>query len=174
MSENIQTIETAIAQGKLSLVQAFLDKQPELLEIQFVDNVGLTPLMWACRRRQEAVVRELLYRGANVQARNFTEPDGDGGNFALWFTANGDLLGGAPIAQLLVEHGADVNIVGEHGETALHQAAAWNNVQVAKVLIECGADVNAQHQKNKTPLSMALQRDHSKFAELLRQAGAAA
>lgn len=128
--------------------------------------------MWACRRRRAAIVRELLRRGANVLARNYAEPDGDGGNFALWFTANGASPGGAPIAELLVEHGADVNMVGEHGETALHQAAAWNNIEVAKALVEHGVDVNAEHQDGKTPLSMALRRDHSEMAELLRQAGA--
>ncbi|KAK4060549.1 uncharacterized protein Triagg1_10674 [Trichoderma aggressivum f. europaeum] len=48
------------------------------------------------------------------------------------------------IAQLLIDHGADVNIVGKSHGTALQKAAYRGCMNMVKLLLENGADVNIQ------------------------------
>ena len=58
------------------------------------------------------------------------------------------------------------------GQTGLHVAGIWGNVEVGTVLIECGANVNAQNQFGVTPLFGAVQGDHLEFATMLVDSGA--
>ena len=47
-------------------------------------------------------------------------------------------------AQVLIEHGADVNAKDESKSSPLHLALRGGHVGFAQVLVEHGADVNAQ------------------------------
>lgn len=54
--------------------------------------------------------------------------------------------------KLLVEHGADVNIQGNSGRTALHHASFRGRDKNVKLLLEHGADVNIQDSSGRTAL----------------------
>jgi ankyrin repeat protein len=47
------------------------------------------------------------------------------------------------VARLLIEHGANVNVISKRGYTPLHRAALSNSVDVARLLLERGANVHA-------------------------------
>jgi len=50
---------------------------------------------------------------------------------------------------------------GTFGETALHEAAAADEVEIAEFLIESGADVNAMDGRRLTPLTAAMDAEAS-------------
>lgn len=55
--------------------------------------------------------------------------------------------------ELLIRHGADVNLVNrENGNTPLHYAAASGNPDLVRLLLEHGAEVNAVNRGGYTPL----------------------
>lgn len=55
------------------------------------------------------------------------------------------------MVKYLVEHGADVNMKGEYGDTAIFSAISNKNLDILKYLVENGADVNIQKQNGNTP-----------------------
>ena len=61
----------------------------------------------------------------------------------------------APIAQVLLEHGADVTLRDDTHSTPLHLAASNPDLEIARLLIKHGADVNARNRSNLTPLHLA-------------------
>jgi len=153
MRPEIQSLELAIAHGDTAEVEHLVKHHPELVEIHFPENIGLTPLMWACRNRHAAIVELLLARGANIHATNFKdEQSGDGGNTALWFTAQGAYPGTVPIARLLVAHGAEINTRCEHGTTAFYMAVDWVHMELVQFLLAHGADPSIPNLKGRTPL----------------------
>jgi ankyrin repeat protein len=56
----------------------------------------------------------------------------------MWASAYGQV----PTVQLLLKHGAQVDFVGEEGETPLLLAAAGGHHEVVRVLLTEGAAVN--------------------------------
>src|SRR6187549_2792715 len=82
------------------------------------------PIHSAARMRDVKAVRQELAAGVNVDVVSGRAANGDGGNTALWFAAQGPWPNGADVARVLVNAGADVNMRCEHGRTALHMAAA--------------------------------------------------
>jgi hypothetical protein len=66
----------------------------------------------------------------------------------------------------------DPSATNKIGQTGLHVAAIWGNIEVAEVLIRYGADVNAQNQFGITPLHMASQSSKHAVAKLLIECGA--
>jgi hypothetical protein len=76
-------------------------------------------------------------------------------------------------AAWLIAHGADVNAVNYHGDTALMEAARTGKADVVAVLIGSKADVDIVSTKWKTTaLQQALDAEHLDTAQLLRDAGA--
>jgi hemoglobin len=101
-------------------------------------------------------VRLLLSFGAEVNARNF-----EGGHTPLYYAANHVDLSrpadGKAVAEMLIRHGAEVNVhSGPIRGTPLHTAARRDNVVVASVLLAAGADIEACDIKGETPLRRAL------------------
>ena len=72
----------------------------------------------------------------------------------------------------LLAQGADINVRGTYGETALHTSATRNEMEIAQILIECGADLNATDKKGCTPLHYALLKGSNDVAKLLIEKGA--
>eukprot|EP01104_Vermistella_antarctica_P016326 TRINITY_DN5541_c0_g1_i2.p1 TRINITY_DN5541_c0_g1~~TRINITY_DN5541_c0_g1_i2.p1 ORF type:complete len:375 (-),score=91.63 TRINITY_DN5541_c0_g1_i2:19-1143(-) len=61
---------------------------------------------------------------------------------------------------------------GKTGETALHWAAGYGNVQFAELLVERGANVDSRSKQGSTPLHFACYNGHSAMVRLLIGAGA--
>lgn len=54
--------------------------------------------------------------------------------------------------ELLVNHGANINIQDKDGNTPLHLAAQANNIQIFQDLLEKNANLNLRNKDNKTPM----------------------
>jgi len=59
-----------------------------------------------------------------------------------------------------LKHGADVNIVDNDNQTALHFAASRGHSDVMKELLDCKADINVRDKHEKTPLHYAVELDN--------------
>jgi ankyrin repeat protein len=81
---------------------------------------------------------------------------------------------GPNAAQLLLEHGADVNAYADNelGVHPLNSAAAAGKRDIAAILLEHGADPNARTRGGFTPLDAARENGDDELAELLRSHGA--
>jgi ankyrin repeat protein len=71
------------------------------------------------------------------------------------------------ITELLHEHGADVNVRGEHGWMSLHVASRSGLIDTARWLLNHGADVNAQKDNGQTPLHLATLNKHLEIVQIL-------
>lgn len=76
------------------------------------------------------------------------------------------------IASLLIRFGANIHYRRKHGLTALHEAAAANEVKISKELLAYGADIHAFDAYDRTPLHNAVSRQYYEMSELLLENGA--
>ncbi|XP_065495717.1 ankyrin repeat and BTB/POZ domain-containing protein 3 isoform X2 [Caloenas nicobarica] len=141
--------------------------------INSMSEQGMTPLMYACVRGDEAMVQMLLDAGADLNAevvstahkypsvhpetRHWT---------ALTFAV---LHGHIPVVQLLLDAGAKVEGSLEHGEenyseTPLQLAAAAGNFELVSLLLERGADpmIGTMYRNG---ISMTPQGDMNSFSQ---------
>lgn len=115
------------------------------------------PIHSAARMREVDTVKQELDAGVEVDVLNGRAANGDGGNTALWFAAQGPYPGGRDVAQMLLDAGAEVNRQCEHGRTALQMAAAWGHLDVVQLLIEHGADPEIRDDEGLNAIEMAMQ-----------------
>ncbi|OQA31190.1 MAG: Ankyrin repeats (3 copies) [Betaproteobacteria bacterium ADurb.Bin341] len=73
----------------------------------------------------------------------------ENGKTLLHYAAN---RGYVEIVQLLLEHGAKLDVQDKNKKTPLHEAMAYHHDKVARLLIEKGANVNLRDKEGKTPL----------------------
>ena len=64
------------------------------------------------------------------------------------------------VAQLLFEHGADINSCSADSWTPLHIASQAGHLEIGKWLLDQGADVNSQQNRGFTPLHFAAFEGH--------------
>jgi ankyrin repeat protein len=74
----------------------------------------------------------------------------------------------------LLNKGADVNMAGPDGSTALLWTTYHNDLDTVRLLIAAGADVNTPNEYAETPLSLACQNRNAPLVEILLAAGARA
>lgn len=108
---------------------------------------GNSALHHAVEAEDESMVEFLLESGADANARN------DVHTTVLGHAIN---LGNLEIVKKLIAAGADVHNSGvRSGKTALHLAAALNDVTTIQNLISQGVNVNVRNKHGQTPLHYA-------------------
>ena len=135
------TIFEAAAVGETARVHELL-----LLEGGFVDQWspdGFTALHLAAFFGHEDIARELLRRGAEVNAVSRNALGVQPINSAA-------AAGHTGIVRALLDHGADPNARLEGGFTPIHAAAQNGNDELRALLVERGADENAVTDDGKT------------------------
>ena len=70
-----------------------------------------------------------------------------------------------------MEAGADVNVKGYDGRTALHFAAHGGHEAVVKLLVVAGADINVRDCDGRKALLVAVENWHEAVVKLLVEAG---
>ncbi|RYO92005.1 hypothetical protein DL764_008208 [Monosporascus ibericus] len=124
---------------------------------------GQTPLLWAAANGRLAVVRLLVEKGAQIEARN------EKSYTPLIVAAE---KGHEAVARLLIEKGAQVETKDKNGNTPLI-FAAWNGCEaVARLLIEKGVQIEAKSDGGSSPLIFAAQAGYEDVTRLLIEKGA--
>ena len=117
------------------------------------DNTKQTALHWASRRGHSIVIKTLAEAGANLNVQ-----DADGMTPLMKAAENRN----ADVVVELIRAGANVSVVSSRewlsvaaGSTALHFAAAENNIKCGVLLVEAGADMKTRNKNSKSPLDLA-------------------
>ena len=150
-------------------------------ELDGKDKFGNTSLHYASQRGSKDIVKLLISNKANINTKN------KGGETPLDIAANketGDILrnhdgtygtfigavtaGDLNAIMMFLNAGVDVNQKIQHGWTALHETAVFENTEAAKLLISKGANINAW-DGYETPLDVSDKK--SDYAKFLRKHG---
>ena len=99
-------------------------------DIHSRNNIQSSSLHLAAESGHVDVVKYLIEKGADVSAPNLYR-------MKPWHAAC-VRKHGAEIIQLLIQHGAEVDVTSKHGLMALHQAASCGALDTVKLLVEKG------------------------------------
>src|SRR5690606_10178106 len=153
------TVHEACAIGLTQHVEMMLKQRPEVVDE--LSAHGFTPLGISTHFGQEEIVRILLKKHAdpNVCSQNGYHV------YPLHTALTGQY---DTIAKMLVESGAEVNVVQSSRITPLHLAAQRGNIDMIILLLENGADIGIQTDTGLTAADLALQKGHKEIAEILQ------
>lgn len=132
-------------------------------DTEMKDGYGRTMLSWAAEKGNEAVVNQLLKKGADTELK-----DKPNQTPLLWAVKKGHK---AIVTQLL-NNGADIKIKDEDNRTPLSWAAKRGHKAVVEQLLENGADIKTKDKYGWTPLSWAAESGHKAVVKLLLNNGA--
>lgn len=129
-------------------------------DIDSKDKVyGQTPLLWAAEDGHEAVVRQLLDRGAAMQAMN---------NIKRTPLSCAVRNGHDRVLLMLLANDNNPDSKDHYGSTSLSIAARHGHIEVLSLLLETGSvDIDSQDCFGRTPLWYATRHGHSDIAQLL-------
>jgi ankyrin repeat protein len=77
-------------------------------------------------------------------------------------------LGWNSAISILINEGAQVNLAGERGLTALHYAAYKNDMEGAAALLAKGADPHIKDEDGRSPIDWAISARNEAMISLLR------
>lgn len=145
------TLFTSVALDDAAGVRKALKKAPDAIAQR--DEIGGTPLHYAARSLNPAMVKLLLGKGADARAANVLAK--------TVLHAACDVRAADPKAQLavlnlLLKHGADVNAKDRRKVTPLHVAVRGRNLAAAEFLLKHGAEPDAADDGRSTPLRRAV------------------
>ena len=121
-------------------------------------------LLWAAWNGQKAVVKVLLEKGADLEAKD------DTGQTPLSMASE---KGHKDVVQLLLATGqVDVDSKDKNGQTPLSMAAESGYESVVQLLLESGqVDVDSKDKNGQTPLWMAARNGYEGVVQLLLERG---
>ena len=122
-----------------------------------------TPLLWASLSSSGEFIETLIDLGANVNAQRA----GDKVTPLILCAHWNNFLA----VNLLLDHGADVNIARDDAYTPLHIAVGEGNQNLVKLFLEKNALVNTQNADGNSPLHTAVSNGFFDITKLLVQKG---
>ncbi|AFA40164.1 Ankyrin repeat protein [Pyrobaculum oguniense TE7] len=175
MNSEVLKLKQAIAKNDIRL----LEENPELLDYAFVVD-GMPSIHLAVALNRVQIVKMLLKRNpelvnwgdqrvakelAKLKVFGVKVPDETMLHVAARYCR-------PEVAELLLQHGADPDVLDDYWRTPLHYAASVGCVPVAELLLRHGADPNEQDSYWHTPLHIAAEGGHAAIVELLLKHGA--
>jgi ankyrin repeat protein len=163
MMTPLMSVETA------ALAEALIEAGAS---VEARDRLGRTPLHYAVRMREAAMIIPLLGRhGANPNAH----AAGGKGTTPLMtvveaFFEDLDKKRCAQLVRLLVQTGARIDEPDDRGDTPLALAAVNNFPELVKLLLELGANPSLRLRSGKTAADYARERGSHEMAALLDSA----
>lgn len=117
-------LQHACNHGNLEVVKALLDKGAEINHRNI--PTGRAAIHYAAACEEDAVLRLLIERGADIEVRN------NDGETPLFDAASG---GSEACVRLLIDSGCDVNAKNLRGKGAVYAAAASTQPETAELLL---------------------------------------
>ncbi|XP_013863189.1 cyclin-dependent kinase 4 inhibitor B [Austrofundulus limnaeus] len=115
-------------------------------------------LTTAAAKGNTAGVEAVLLKGADVNGKN------QFGRTALQVM----MMGSSPVAQLLLQRGANPNVADSStGNTPLHDAAQTGFLETVRLLVEAGAEPRVKDNNNRLPADVARQSGHTEVCAFL-------
>jgi hypothetical protein len=133
-------------------------------QIEFAKSgFGELAMVYAAKVNASLVVKFLLDRGCNIDARNQ-----DGVTSLMAASARGH----RELVSFLLEKGAAVNVLNNDGGTALTAAVYGGHTEIVGQLLGKKANVDVREKGVLTPLLLASNAGHTDIVKLLKLAGA--
>ena len=127
------------------------------------DEIDWTPLHFASHTGHSKVVRLLLEHGADVDSESHF------GETPLFFLSESN--GNLEIAQVLLDYGADPNILSKSGQNSLYRALLTGYQGHIQLLLKYGADPNVRDDAGRTLLHVSSRKGDSKVVQALLELG---
>lgn len=153
------TIHEACATGLAQHIQMMIEHKKDV--VNELSDHGFTPLGIAAHFGKEDIVRLLLLHHANpnISSQN-------GYNTYPLHAALG--INHSGIAKLLIEGGAEVNVLQYGGIAPLHQAAGYGNIDLIIALLEQGADITIRTNSGQSASDLAADKGFNEIAAILK------
>jgi len=161
----------ALQIGDLPALADLLREDPDLIHARTEWGVtrggvlpnGITPIFWAAKAGDEALLNLLLEHGAKADDR--IRHDETPLHYAV-------MMGQGHIARLLIEKGAGVNTAATCGQTPLHRAVLRGDRDIVDLLLSAGAEVDLKDMAGRTPADWAALKNRPELVDLLVSRGA--
>ena len=149
----------AAALGKTEETDFLTGRYPESVNTYSKD--GFTALGLAAYFSNEEIARLLIEKGADVNM-----PANNGYNVFPIHSAVAS--GNINITKMLINAGANVNVMQQAGFTPLHAAAQQGNIDLIILLLENEAAVDVRMEGGKLPADLAMENGFNEIAEILK------
>jgi len=148
----------SVITDNINAIKSYLKLTPEILNQSSTD--GFSGLGLACFFGLIKSVVLLIDAGADInQASN--------NDFKVYPIHSACANSHLEIIELLISHGADINVKQQRGVSPLHSAAHNGNLAIVKLLIENGADKESIMDSGQTPKDMAREENHVEIVDFL-------
>lgn len=67
----------------------------------------------------------------------------------------------------LISDGIDIDAQDDNGQSALHSAVEWNDLEATRILLNFNPNINIMNKYNETPLYIAIRKDNLEIVKLL-------
>ena len=126
-------LTSCVANGSQNCVNLLLAAGTD---VNFVDSLGLTPLMHVEILNQPSILTMLLFNGADVNSVD---------HFYKTALIKAVVQGKYCAAVQLLQQGAEPNVLVWGNKTALHRAVEMQSIALTEALVVHGAEVTAEH-----------------------------
>ncbi|MCL7987378.1 ankyrin repeat domain-containing protein [Sphingobacterium sp. lm-10] len=152
------SVHEVCALGYLEQLELMVDQKPNI--VNEISTNGFSPLGIAAHFGNESVVRLLL--------RHHADPNIASQNGYHVFPIHAALSANdTAITKLLIEAGAEVNVIQHGSITPLHLAAQHGNIDIIIILLEHGVDISVRSDQGLTAADIAFDKGFKEIGEIL-------